>query len=172
MKKRNKYDKYARALGSVPITEYKDLLIQDKHKKLKKINPLDVMYEGSSFGLILNLFHDLQKQHNDYKKDIGHSISILISLLKDKGYNSPNVELNALIEDINNLVIIEPNKLYNVYHKNDNDYIVSSSPILSNDTILEVGERPDDFDKGYWRITDNGKWILDKKLYNEYWSVV
>ena len=169
--KRNKHDKFARALSSVPKTKHRDLLIQDKNNKLKKINPLDVSYEGSSFGLILDMYHDLQKIHSEYKKDVGHSISTLISTLKDKGYNTPNVDLNALIDDINELVIIEPDKLYTVYHCNANGYVVGSSVIISNDIILEDDDRPDDYAKGYYKLV-NGKWVLDEELYKEMWSAV
>jgi hypothetical protein len=166
MKKNDKYRKFRQALSSVPSTEFKDLLIQDKHGKLKKIKPLDVMYEGSSFGLILDMYHDLQELHSTYKKDTGHSISTLIAFLKAKGYDKQTIDLNALIEDLNHLLIIEADKEYSVYHKDANGYVVSSSVILSDDSILSDFEKPDDYNKGYWKIVD-GKWVLDEQRMNE-----
>ena len=170
--KKNKYHKYSKALTSIPKTEDKDLLIQGKDGKLKKIKPLDVTYEGSSFGLILDMLGDVSEQHSEYKKDVGHSISTLIAFLKGKGYNTPNIDLNALIEDLECLVTINPNKEYSVYHKNADGYVIGRSVVFSNDTILEDNERPDDYDKGYWRISDTGKWVLDEELFKMMWRVI
>ena len=163
--------KYGRALKNAPILDYKELCIKTKDGGLKKIEPLDVTYEGSSFGLILNLYNDLKKQYNSYKKDIGHSISTLISLLNEKGYNTSNVELNALINDINELTIIEPTKVYDIFYRNADGYIVSKQPLLTDCVILESGDIPEDYANQYWKLI-NGKWVLDEEKYNSYWSVV
>jgi hypothetical protein len=162
--------KYSNALKGAPVLDIKELCIKTANGGLKKIDPLDVVYEGSSFGLILDMYHDLQKLHSEHKKAVGHSISALIALLKQKGYNTPNVELNALIGDINELLIIEPNKVYDIFYRNADGYIVSKQPLLQDCEILEVGDIPEDYANGYWKI-ENGKWLLDKELYNQYWSV-
>ena len=164
--------KYGRAVKNCPILDYKDVCIRLKDGGLKKISPLDVTYEGSSFGLILDMYRDLQEQHSDYKKSVGHSISTLISLLKDKGYNTSNVDLNALINDINELTIIEPTKVYDIFYRNAEGYIVSKQPLLTDCVILEIGDIPDDYANQYWKINDEGKWELDKDKFNSYWSVV
>ena len=160
---------YAKAIKGVPVLDYKDLCVRTKNGSLKKIDVLDVVYEGSSFGLILDLFNDLQNKYSDYKKATGHSISALISTLKSKGYNTPNVELNALIQDINNLVIIEPDKQYDILHCNADGYVVSSSVLISNDIVVESKDKPDDFDKGYYKYI-NGEWVLDEELYKQMWG--
>ena len=46
----NKYKKYSSALRTIPTVDYKDLLIKDKSGKLKKINPLEVKYNGELVG--------------------------------------------------------------------------------------------------------------------------
>ena len=142
---RNYTRKYGKALKGAPITDYKDLLIQGKDNQLKKINPLDVRYKGTTFGLILDMYEDLNKQHNEYKKAVGHSISALIATLKVKGYNTPNVRLNTLIEDINHLNIIIPNVQYSGF-KLEGECIKG----LGYDVIFEVKELPDDIYSGYW----------------------
>jgi hypothetical protein len=162
-KVRNLSRKYGSALTGIPKTEYKDLLYQDKNNKLKKINALDVTHNGSSFGLILGLYEDLKELHKQEKKEVGHSISTLISLLKFKGYNTPNVELNALIEDINHLLIIEPDKEYFGF-KLTNGYVSG----YGYDVIMVKQDIPEDFDKGYWKIIDY-KFVLDEEKYELMW---
>jgi hypothetical protein len=161
--------KYGKAIKHAPNTEYKDLLIQGKDNRLKKINPLDVIHNGVSFGLMLDLYNDLKGSHSDFKNDVGHSISTLISTLKAKGYNTPNVELNALIEDIGHLLIIEPSKEYYNFKCNEDGYIIGLDDI---NIVIEKGliTIPDDYDKGYWKIEGLG-FVLDEELYRAYWSV-
>ena len=168
-KVRNYKHKYGKAIKSCPIVEYKDLLIQDKNNRLKKIDPLQVVYNGSSFGLIFDMYGDVSDKYSAYKKATGHSISTLIATLKQKGYNTPNVDLNALIEDISHLVIIEPNKQYDILHLNANGYVVGNSALISNDIVIEHTDKPDDFDKGYYKYV-NGKWELDEELYQQMWG--
>ena len=169
-KDRNKYArKYSRALTSVPTVEQGELLIKDKFGKLKKIHPLDVKIDGSSFGLIKDLYETEKTNHIKLLDSLNESIARLTSVLIDGGYETSNVELNALIDDINHLLIIKPQHSYYNFTIDEQGYVTGMSPIgVVTTSHTDV---PSDFDKGYWKI-ENGNFVLDQEKYNQTWGVL
>lgn len=171
MSKSRKTKDYARRYGSalkgVPTLETKELAVKTKDG-LKKIHPLDVKYEGSSFGLIRDLYAGEIKLVAELRNELDSAKSALTSTLIEKGYNTSNIELNSLIDDISHLLIIEPTKEYWNFTTNADGYIVGKQKIeIVTDGHIDI---PDDFDKGYWRIVD-GKFELDQEKYSQYWQV-
>lgn len=160
---KNYTKKYAKALKGVPILDYKELCVKTKNG-LKKIDPLDVTFEGSSFRLILDLYGDEKNRHKDLKHSVGQASSTLISLLKDYGCDTSSIEINALIGDLNNVLMIHPNKDYIGYQLNDAGYVIG----YGYDVLMVKGEQPEDFDKGYWKLV-NREFILDEVLYEQMW---
>lgn len=168
MKKGNYQRKFGNALSSVPVVEAKELLIKDNNNKLKKIHPLDVKYEGSTFGLIKDLYKEEIARHTECRNAIEQACGTLISTLIEKGYNTPNVDLKALIDDISKLLIIEPTKGYYNFKLNSDGYVVGKDnvQIIVQDNI----QVPDDWNKGYYKIID-GVFVLDEERYKQMWSV-
>ena len=156
--------KYGNALKRVPVTEQGDILVEGKDKRLKKVSPLDIKYNGSSFGLILDLYKDLQETHKQFKNDLGHDIAKLISLLKEYGYNTPNVDLTSLIDDIEKLFIVKPTVEYYHFTFDKDGYITG---MQSYGTLVsKMNDIPDDYNKGYWKIID-GEFVLDSDKFNQ-----
>ena len=165
-KKRVDYSKkYGSSLKHSPDTEQGDLLIQGKNNALKKISPLEVKYNGSTYKLILDLYHDLQDDMSLFKLNTNNSLDYLASTLKDNGYNTSNIELNALIEDIYKLDIIRPTKEYT--HVTFKDGYVNG--VEDYGVLIPKGDIPEDYANGYWTIVDK-KWVLDKEKYEQYWG--
>lgn len=150
-----------------PQTKQGDLLIEGKNKRLKKITPLDVKHQGSTFKLILDLFEQEKNKYKELKSYVGHGNSLLIALLKEKGYITPNVELHALIADVELLNIIVPTKEYDGFEI-VNGYIVGKG----YDAIFVKRELPEDIYKGYYKSDNRGKFELDKELYELMWRTV
>lgn len=167
MKHKSLAKKYGSSLRSAPHTTQGDLLIEGKDKRLKKISPLDVKYQGTTYKMTLDLYHDLQTQHSDLKHHVGSVSGTLISILKQKGYNTPNVDIKSLVDDILRLNIIEPTKQYTGFQIKDG-YVVGKG----YDAIFEMKELPDDIYNGYWKSDKRGNITLDEVKYSQYWSVV
>ena len=166
----NKYKKYSSALRTIPTVDYKDLLIKDKSGKLKKINPLEVKYNGSSFGLILDLYNSELEKCLKLQEDINNASQALIDTLGALGYNTPNVELNALIQDIRHLHVLIPNHSYVNYVLDDNGYIVDVENVGK---VLEEGTQvPSDIKNGYYYLDSDNLIVKDEQKYNEYWGSI
>ena len=167
---KDKYSrKYLSALKNIPTLEYNDLSITTKNGGLKKVHPLDVKYEGSTFGTIRDMYFEEIEQHSELKSIVKQSIFALTSTLIEKGYNTTSTELNTLIEDISKLLIIEPTKQYYNFKVNSDGYVVGKDDIhIVTSSHIEI---PDDFNKGYWKIID-GKFVLDEDKYKQLWGAL
>lgn len=164
---RNLAKKYGRAIKGAPKLEKQELAIKTRDG-LKKISPLDVRYEGTTFGTMLDMYGDVSKQFSEYKKDVGHSISRFISTFKSLGHITPNIELNALIDEITSLLVLNPNVTYFNFTRDKDGYVTGKQQIdIVTTSHIEV---PEDFDKGYWVIKD-GEFVLDEEKYRQYWSI-
>ena len=159
--------KYSKALTSTPITEQGDLLITKSNGKFKKILPEDVKSDGVTYKLTKELYNDLIVEHQALLDTVKGASHYLTAVLIENGYQTSNIELKALISDINKLKIIKPNEQYTHYDINYSGYVIGSSDYGS---ILLSGDKPVDYDKGYWKITD-GKWELDEIKYNQFWGI-
>jgi len=165
---RKKAQDFSRALTKAPKMLKDELAIQNHRGQLKKIHPLKVKHEGVTYETMLSLHKQLQEGHNELKELISTAELAITAILVEYGYESSNIELKPLIEDVRYLKLIHPHKSYVNYIEDDKGYIVGSVAIHQ---IMESGDIPDDYDKGYWKIID-GAWNLDEDRYNQFWGLM
>ena len=130
-----------------------------------KREPLDVKVDGITVKTYLGLYNDLQGVHKDTIDFINTQNKALQEFLISKGYNTPNVDLNALIGDLSRLLVIIPNKEYDLLQKDSNGYIIGKEQI--NGSIIDrPNEYPNDLLFGYYKY-ENGKLKVDEVKKNE-----
>lgn len=159
---------FNKSITKVPKLEVGEYAILTPKDRLKKIHPLKVSYEGVTYGTLKEYHEKIQQELIDLQSYLKTNEDALISILVDGGYNTPNVDIKSLIEDITHLKIIKPQLDYELFTENEDGYVNGSVDLKGE--ILIKGDKPEDYDKGYWRIVD-GKWVLDQVRYNQYWGL-
>ena len=157
---------FNQGMRNAPSMETYTYYYSDKNKHLQKVSAYDVKIDGIKYGTTLETLDDKLEVITNFETYVKTCEVALTSLLIEKGYNTPNVDLNALIDDISKLKIIEPNKEY-VGFKLEGDYIID----YGYDVIIEKVDIPDDVTKGYYKLIDDVI-EFDEQRYNEYWSGV
>ena len=162
--KERRVRKYSSGLKSAPTIEPNEYYKSDRDKRLHYVQPEEVKIDGVTFGYTKDLLFDKMRELTDAKDEIKGVSQTLTSILIEYGYNTSNIDLNALVQDIYKLNIIHPDKEY-VGYKIVDEYVVG----YGYDLIQVKGEEPEDFDKGYWTIID-GEWKLDNVKYQQIWG--
>lgn len=163
-KREQRIRKYSSVLRNTPRIEEHSYYVSDKNKRIKLVSPLDVKYDGITYKERLKQLDDYINKNELLNSNVKACEERLLSILIDYGYNTPNIELNALIEDILKLNLIHPDKKY-IGFKIKNEYIVG----LGYDVILEDRELPEDIYNGYYQYLD-GKIKVDSEKYHLYWG--
>lgn len=170
--KHKRQDKYNHTLNTVPKIQPKELYIADSNSRLRQINRGEVTKGGISFDSLIQLEINKSEQLSDKQNIIQTTRDSLTAILKEFGYNTPNVELKTLIDDLYKLTIIKPNQEYEILKFDNDGYIIGSEKVNENDLVVNSYlSKPIDFDKGYYKY-DNGKLVKDEQKYNEIWSVL
>jgi hypothetical protein len=157
-KRTKNYNKRIYGLKRVTI-EPNGIYKTNKDKMFEELAPLKVKYNGIAYGTILDLYEDLKGIHG---KSVAYSKACnktLTAFLIERGYNTPNVNLNALIEDLQHLLIIQDSKEYELITFDDNGYIKDSFDLLGQ--VIFKQEHPADYNKGYYNYID-GKYVVDE----------
>lgn len=128
-------------------------------------SPLDVKVDGIKVKTYLGLYSDLQVKVENDKTYLNTQNQALTTFLLERGYITPNVDLNALIGDLDKLLVIIPNKEYDLLQKDGNGFIISKDEI-NGSIITRPSEYPIDLLHGYTREI-NGKFIDDEVKKNE-----
>ena len=127
--------------------------------------PLDVKVDGIKVKTYLGLYSDLQQKDKNTQIYLNTQNQALTEFLLSKGLITPNVDLNALIEDLSKLLVIVPNKEYDLLQVNNDGYITSKEQING-----EIVERPINYPvdllSGYYKC-ENGKLVVDEFKKNE-----
>ena len=163
---RKRVNKYSSRLRKSPKIEPHSYYKSDVHCNIKPIDALHVKVDGVTYETTIKTLQETIQDKEGVKNTIKGGLHNLTALLNEFGYNTSNIELNALIDDINNLNIIHPQKVYTGYEIKDG-YVIGKG----YDIICELGEEPDDFDKGYWKF-DGIEWVLDSVRYQQIWGGV
>lgn len=121
--------------------------------------PVDVKVDGIKVKTYLGLYSDLQQKVKDIQIYLNTQNQALTAFLLEKGYITPNVDLDALIGDLNKLQVIVPNEQYDLLQVNKDGYIISKEEI--NGTIIKRQVYPTDLLHGYTK-TVNGKLVVDE----------
>lgn len=162
--RKKRKQRYSSSLGSAVTIEPYKYYISDKHKRLKEVDAEGVKLDGITYGKTNEILTNTLTHKTNLETYVKTCEDALTSTLIEKGYNTPNVDLKSLVEDILKLNIIVPTKEYEGF-KLVEGYVVG----LGYDVIQEVKEKPDDFDKGYWKLV-NSKWVLDNVRYQQIWG--
>lgn len=123
--------------------------------------PLDVKIDGIKVSMYLELYKELQDTHKDLKHYVGTQIGVLTAFLTKKGYNTSNIELDAVIKDLEHLLIIQDTKEYEVLSVDENGYLNGIGTIKPTSIIIDKQPRPNDFDLGYYNYID-GEYVVDE----------
>ncbi|NOQ50464.1 MAG: hypothetical protein GQ557_02205 [Mycoplasmataceae bacterium] len=167
MKNKNRAKRYTHSLKSAPTIEPNEYYKSDTHKRLSYVDAVDVKIDGITYGKTIETLDSKIQLVTELQNEIKGCSQALTSFLIEYGYNTPNIELNPLINDLSNLNIIHPNKKYMGF-KLDGDYVKS----LGYDVLLEVIEDlPDDLYNGYWMFID-GELKLDEEKFKQMWSAL
>ena len=86
--------------------------------------------------------------------------------LKENGLNPTDNKLASLIDDLNKLQIISPNKSYLGVHLK-NGFI---SDVITVDKVVENQPLPEDIYSGYYRVDNKGNIILDEEQKIRLWE--
>lgn len=127
--------------------------------------PQDVKIDGISFKTYLGLYKDLQQTKLKDDLYLKAQIKALTAFLLSKGLITPNVELNALIEDLSSLLVIVPDKQYDLLQIDSNGYITSKEQIKGH-IIDRPVNYPKDLLHGYKKYV-NGEFKDDEVKKNE-----
>jgi hypothetical protein len=141
----------------------------DKDNIFGELNPLNVKYEGVTFGLTKELYNDLQIDHRDLKNYLKGCNELLTSFLIKKGYNTPNVKQVALIADLEHLLVIQ-DEIDNELLTFDSLGYITNCFGLKGEVILKQ-DKPSDFDKGWYKYID-GEYVVDEQRKDELIGVV
>lgn len=153
-------------LRTAPKIEPNSYYISDVHRNLKPIDVLSVKHKGLTLKTLLEQKFDLDRHHRELKEYVLQCEVALTGILIANGYQTPNVDLDLLVEDVTKLNIIKPGIEYVGYQFNDSGYVIG----YGYDVILEKKEEPDDFNKGYWKVDDKGVWTLDSERMSALWN--
>ena len=168
----NHKKKYNSMLHKVPKIEPKELYIADTNCNLRHIDRGEVSKGGISFDGLKKLEVAKSQEIIELKQAREQARIALTAILKDYGYNTPNVELKALIDDILKLTIIKPTYQYHLLSFNEDGYINGIDKIDNNDLVINLlSNIPSDLTKGYYKY-ENGQIIKDERKYNEEWSAL
>ena len=158
--------RFNQALKHVTPIEPYAYYYSDKHKRLKEVQPEEVKLNGVTYEKTNELYNVALNDIEQFKINYKGVSSLLTAFLIDNGYNTPNIELNALVDDLKHLLVIKPDVEYTGY-KLDGKFIVGRG----YDLIRQVDENePEDYDGGYWYI-DNDEWKIDSERYHQVWGV-
>jgi|LGOV01.1.fsa_nt_gb hypothetical protein len=127
-----------------------------------------VKVDGISFETYLGLYNDLQETKRNDDLYLNTQNKALTAFLISKGYITPNVDLKALIEDLEELLVIIPNHPYDLLQINGEGYITSQTEI-SGHIINRLDEYPTDLLYGYYKLVD-GELIVDEDKKLEYYG--
>ena len=130
-----------------------------------KKNKLEVKIEGVAVKTYLSLYNDLQETHRNLNTYLNTSNQALTEFLISKGLITPNIDLNGLIEDLEELLVIVGDKSYDLLQVNDDGYITSQTKINGH-IIDRLDVYPDDLLKGYYKLVDN-KLVIDEDKKDE-----
>jgi hypothetical protein len=121
-----------------------------------------------SFRITRELFKDLQVLHKDLKIYLNNCNNTLTAFLIKKGYNTPNVKQNALIEDLSHLLVIQDEVDYELLKYDATGKYITGSVKLDGLVIL-AQEKPIDYDLGFYEYID-GKFVVDENKKLEYYG--
>jgi len=161
-KRSRKYMSTIKKNNKVEIEAY-GIYQTDKDKAFLSLDPLKVKYEGISFGLIKSLYEDLQQVKRNDDIYLNNQNKAVSEFLIKRGYNTPNVDLDALIGDLEHLLVIQDEYEYELLKLNVDGYVIGNVGLKGQ--VIKLAPKPDDFYKGYYKYVDS-QWIIDevKKL--------
>jgi len=129
--------------------------------KATPISPLDVRYNGTSLGLQLDLYQELDKKYTQLNQLLEYAIQSITATLLVNGINNTSEDLKSLVEDVRRLKTILPNKDYIEITYNDSGY-VKSVEIIDGDVEELIARIPYDVGNQCYKFVD-GVFILDKE---------
>ena len=167
--KRKRIQMYTSSLNSAPKIEADSYYKSDRNKRLTKVEPLDVKSDGVKFKQRMEQLDDFKERYLGLQSSLTSNIEVLQTLLIEFGYNTPNYDLNALIQDILQLNIIHPKKKY-IGFKLKFGFIIG----LGYDVIMEIPRDglPEDIYAGYWYLNDSKELKTDDDKFNQIWGVI
>lgn len=160
MSKTKRQERYEQAMKSKTIFEPLSYYFSDLNKNIKKIDAGDVQYEGVKAKTYLQQNIYLQKEKEIDKKEFDYIRSYLISFLLDKNYDTPNIEIKELLDDLHKLFIVLPTEKYHNILLDANGFVVGVN-YLTGVLTKELETIPEDVDKGYYKFID-GEFIKDE----------
>ena len=163
--------KYSHRLKRSSGTEIKpnSLYKTNKESLFADLDPLSVKYDGIPYGVIKDLYNDLQGIHGKLEKYLKACNGSITAFLIEKGYNTPNVKQSALIEDLKHLLVIQDEVDYDLL-KFDEYGFIKGVYSLEGQVILKQ-PKPNDFDKGWYKYVD-GAYVEDLERKDEMIGVV
>ena len=133
-----------------------------------KLDELDVKVNGIKFKTYLDLYSDLQETKRKDDLYLNTQNKALTAFLISKGLITPNIDLDALIGDLEELLVIVPKEEYDLLQVDANGYITSQTSI--NGHIIDRPlSYPSDLLYGYYKLVD-GKLVVDEEKKNEYYG--
>ena len=162
--KRNR--KYSTSLrkNNKCLIEPNEIYKTDKDKCFSELNPLKVKVEGITFETYLDLYNKLLQTQDNSNIYLNECNISLTAFLINNGYNTPNVKQSALIKDLLHLLVIIPNREYELVQTNDEGYITKVLGL--NGTVIDKQDKPIDILNGAYKLIDN-KYVLDENKLNE-----
>ena len=136
----------------------------DKDKCFSSLNPYKVKIDGISVETFISSLDVERDTHNLLKEYLKVSNQSLTAFLIKRGYNTPNVDLNALIEDLSHLLVIQDEKEYQLLRVNDGGYVIDVLEI--DGEVISKQDKPLDLSNECYKFI-NGKYVLDEDKLNE-----
>ena len=160
MSKTKRQERYEQAMKSKTIFEPLSYYFSDLNRNIKKIDAGNVQYEGVKAKTYLQQNIYLQKEKEKDKKEFDFIRSYLISFLLDKGYDTVNIEMKELLDDLHKLLIITKDEEYQ-YIEFDNDGFVVSVKDINGEITEKIYDLPEDLSNGYYKFVD-GEFVKDE----------
>lgn len=155
--------KYSTTLKKYNTTDIKqdELYYLNSKGGFSAKDKLKVKIDGISFEMYLKLYKGLQEDMSILKTYLNNSNIALTEFLIRSGYNTPNVKQSALIEDLEELLVIVDEKPYDLLQVDGNGYIIKKEQV--NGHIIDRQEYPDDLLFGYYKLVD-GDLVVDEEM--------
>lgn len=138
----------------------------DKVRGFELFDPYQFKYKGFDIKSLYEHYLDkkniLEKNEEYFERLKEHLISL--------GYTPKEITLYNLIEElINNVLIIDTDKKYNLFEFDDEGYIIGFDNIKGNQIGVDIKKLPNDLTDGYYRI-ESGKIIKDEEREEVLWN--
>jgi len=138
----------------------------DKVRGFELFDPYEFKYKGFD---IKSLYEHYTDKKNINKKNEEY-FEILKEHLISSGYKPKAITLYNLIEElIDNVLIIDNEKKYNLFKFDEVGYIIGFDNIKGNQIGVDIKSFPSDLTEGYYRI-ESGKIIKDKEREEVLWN--